>query len=372
MSAATPSTYFSSSHARRLFPIPAIPTTEARRARPSRVVAWSRSLRSCSSSSRPTKGGSTRLLRPAPRRPATTRTARHAGTGAVLPRRSCSPAASKTIASPAARSVASPTSTVPGGRGRLEPRGGVHEIAGHHPLALRPDDRRSLAGQHRGPCLRAILAGRREARHRGHEVQRGAHGPLGVVLADGRRAPDGHDRVADELLDRAAVPLHDLAGDVEVAAEELADGLRVAVVGQGREADEIGEEDADEPALGRSRRAAGRRAGAGRDGARAWPLAAGAPRPPAAPDPPMSAPQSPQKRSSGSLAAPQAGQVVAMAAPHDRQNFRPGRFSLPHAPQFTAGVWRARRPASRGEVAGQGGRGGFRARWLPGQVRAER
>ena len=78
-------------------------------------VACRRSLRSCSSSSRPTNGGSTRLLRPAPRRPATTRTARHAGTGAVLPRRSCSPAASKTIASPAARWVASPTSTVPGG-----------------------------------------------------------------------------------------------------------------------------------------------------------------------------------------------------------------------------------------------------------------
>jgi hypothetical protein len=41
--------------------------------------------------------------------------ARHAGTGLTLPLRTWSPAASKTIALPAARKVASPTSTVDGG-----------------------------------------------------------------------------------------------------------------------------------------------------------------------------------------------------------------------------------------------------------------
>jgi hypothetical protein len=50
------------------------------------------------------------------------------------------------------------------------------------------------------------------------------------------------------------------------------------------------------------------------------------------------APQSPQNRSSGSLAAPQAGHVAAMAAPQDRQNFRPARFSVPHVPQIIGGV----------------------------------
>ena len=42
------------------------------------------------------------------------------------------------------------------------------------------------------------------------ELEGGADGPLGVVLARDRRAPDGHDRVADELLDGAAVALDDI------------------------------------------------------------------------------------------------------------------------------------------------------------------
>ena len=54
-------------------------------------------------------------------------------------------------------------------------------------------------------------------RDRVDELERGAHGALGVVLVGDRRAPDGHHRVADELLDRAAVALDDVAGEVEVA-----------------------------------------------------------------------------------------------------------------------------------------------------------
>ena len=37
------------------------------------------------------------------------------------------------------------------------------------------------------------------------QVERRPDGPLGVVLVGDRRAPDGHHRVADELLDRAAI-----------------------------------------------------------------------------------------------------------------------------------------------------------------------
>ena len=56
----------------------------------------------------------------------------------------------------------------------------------------------------------------------------GADGPLGVVLAGDRGAPDGHHRIADELLDRAAVLADDVAREVEVAGEGLAHVLGVA------------------------------------------------------------------------------------------------------------------------------------------------
>jgi hypothetical protein len=67
----------------------------------------------------------------------------------------------------------------------------------------------------------------------------------------GRRGrPDGHHRVADELLDGAAVPADHLAGELEVVVQELADVLGVVALDNRSEADEIGEEDADEAALG--------------------------------------------------------------------------------------------------------------------------
>ncbi len=109
-----PSRYFSNSHVSRLLPMPPIPVTLTRRVRCSRSVAWNRSLSSRSSSSRPTNGASRVSLRPRPPRSATTRIARHAGTGATLPLSDCSPTGSKAIAELAARWVASPTRTVPG------------------------------------------------------------------------------------------------------------------------------------------------------------------------------------------------------------------------------------------------------------------
>ena len=92
--------------------------------------------------------------------------------------------------------------------------------------------------------------GRPEAAHGGHQLEGGADGSLGVVLVAGRGAPDGHDGVADELLDRAAVPLDDAARQLEVARQELAHLLGVAVLGQGGEADQVGEQDGDQAALG--------------------------------------------------------------------------------------------------------------------------
>ena len=82
------------------------------------------------------------------------------------------------------------------------------------------------------------------------ELEAGPDGPLGVVLAGDGGAPDGHDGVADELLDGAAVAADHLAGELEVAVQELAGVLGVVALGEGREADEVGEEDRDEAALG--------------------------------------------------------------------------------------------------------------------------
>ena len=186
-----------------------------------------------------------RLERFRPPRSATTRRARQAGTGAALPLSACSPAASKAIARDAARSVASPTRTVPGGR-RLEPAGGVDEVAGDHALVRGPDRDRRLAGQDPGPAWmpgpseRTASTSSRPAR-----TARSASSSWAIG-----RAPDRHDRVADELLDRPAVAADDVPGEVEVAGQELPGLLGVASLGERREADEVGEQDRDEAALG--------------------------------------------------------------------------------------------------------------------------
>ena len=89
-----------------------------------------------------------------------------------------------------------------------------------------------------------------------------------------------------------------------------------------READQVEEQDGDEPAFG------GRRGGAGR-GVRS--AAAGA-------APSASAvPHSPQNFPAAGFGAPQAGHARASGVPHSMQNLRPASFSVPQAAQFT---WR--------------------------------
>ena len=132
----------------------------------------------------------------------------------------------------------------------LEARRGVDQVARDHPLVRRPEGHRRLAGEHAGAQqeLRADLLP--ETFHRDDEVERAADRALGVVLERGRRAPDRHDRIADELLDGPAVRADDLGGGLEVAIQQLTDGLGIAGFGQGRESDEVGEQDGDEAALG--------------------------------------------------------------------------------------------------------------------------
>ena len=111
----TPSMYLRNSQARRLLPMPAWPRTVTSRARRRAPLAWSWSLSSRSSSSRPTNGGSSVPLRPAPPRSATTRSARHAATGASLPCSICSPTGCRRSPRGCAHRRLT-ASTVPGGR----------------------------------------------------------------------------------------------------------------------------------------------------------------------------------------------------------------------------------------------------------------
>ncbi len=120
---------------------------------------------------------------------------------AALPLRTWSPAGSKAIAPDAARWVASPTSTVPGAATDWRREAVLTRSPATIPWPTRAERDRGLAGEDAGPCLQPG----REAAHRLDQLERGADGPLGVVLVGDRRAPDGHHRVADELLDRAAV-----------------------------------------------------------------------------------------------------------------------------------------------------------------------
>jgi hypothetical protein len=61
-----------------------------------------------------------------------------------------------------------------------------------------------------------------------------------------------------------------------------------------------------------------------------------APADPDSPAGPSAVAHSPQKRSPGSFAAPQFGQITASGAPQFEQNFRPSRFSVPQRPQSIA------------------------------------
>ena len=128
----------------------------------------------------------------------------------------------------------------------LESRRGVDEVAGDHALVRGAEGDGGFAGQDAGPGLDSW-----SQRLDGvDELEAGPDGPLGVVLAGDGGAPDRHDGVADELLDGAAVAADHLAGELEVAVQELAGVLGVLALGERREADEIGEQDRDEAALG--------------------------------------------------------------------------------------------------------------------------
>jgi hypothetical protein len=79
--------------------------------------------------------------------------------------------------------------------------------------------------------------------------ERRANGALRVVLVSRRCAEEGHHRVADELLDRAAATLELAAQARVIRLEHCAHVLGVELLGARGEADEVREEDRDDFAL---------------------------------------------------------------------------------------------------------------------------
>ena len=101
-----------------------------------------------------------------------------------------------------------------------------------------------LAGRDPDADLELALLGERVANR-----ERRADRALGIVLVRDRGAEDGHDRVADELLDRAAEALELGANACVVGLEQPPHVLRVHALGARGEADEVAEEAGDDLAL---------------------------------------------------------------------------------------------------------------------------
>ena len=127
----------------------------------------------------------------------------------------------------------------------LKPRRGVDDVAGHHALTLlgpRAERDERLPGVDADAELELGLLVEDPVT----DCERGADGALRVVLVRHRRAEDGHHRVADELLHRAAEALELVAQPGVVGTEQRPHLLRIHLLGARREADEIGEEDGDD------------------------------------------------------------------------------------------------------------------------------
>ena len=89
------------------------------------------------------------------------------------------------------------------------------------------------------------------------DTQAGADGALGIVAVGDRRPEDRHDRVADELLEHAAVVLDPLLRLRVIELQGLANILGVGAFGSGSKADQVDEQNGDELAFLARRRSLG-------------------------------------------------------------------------------------------------------------------
>ena len=132
-------------------------------------------------------------------------------------------------------------------RGRLQARSRVDHVAGDDAFALscvRCERDERLARVDGDPHLQVELGrGRIQLRDRVEDRQRGADGPLGIVAVSDRGAENGHDGIADVLLDRAAEGFDCSADPGEVGRLDRADVLGIEPLGSGGEPDQVDEED---------------------------------------------------------------------------------------------------------------------------------
>ena len=133
----------------------------------------------------------------------------------------------------------------------LQARGGVDNVARDDSLASLGSCSQGDDGLTRGHCgpYGDVEALAPQLLHRLEDSQCRAHRTLGVVLVCDGRAEDGHDGVADELLDGSAEALDVGLHALVVRPQCRADVLRVGAVGTIGEADQVDEEDGHDLAL---------------------------------------------------------------------------------------------------------------------------
>jgi hypothetical protein len=93
------------------------------------------------------------------------------------------------------------------------------------------------------------VQGRVDGVHGELHLEGAGDGALGVVGVGDRGAEQGEDRVAEELVDRAAVAVDHLGHRAEVDVEDRHDLLRAEALAQRREAAQVGQQDGDLAAL---------------------------------------------------------------------------------------------------------------------------
>ena len=129
-------------------------------------------------------------------------------------------------------------------RRRLQPRGGVHDVAGNHPFAgtgTSIERHERLTGVDADANLQLRLLQDRIPNRESRP-----HRPLRIVLVRRRRAEHRHHRVADELLHRASVMLERRPQPLVIRTQDRLHILRIQRLGPRREADEVREQDRDD------------------------------------------------------------------------------------------------------------------------------
>ena len=151
------------------------------------------------------------------------------------------------------------------GRGiLLHRRGDHHRVAGQDVLADAGLAEGDLAGGDPGPDDQADVPGLFEPVVQGGQRALGLRGRFdraqGVVIVTHREPEDGDDRVADDLLDRAAMRLEDQPHLIEIEGQHLAKRLWIEALAERRRTLEVGVHDGreapdlDRPARGFPRR----------------------------------------------------------------------------------------------------------------------